>query len=56
MIRKDFNDLIFRTEKEKYDAITKKIVECNKTGQPILVVQQVLINPKKFQNFLKLKI
>ena len=24
MIRKDFNDLIFRTEKEKYDAITKK--------------------------------
>ena len=24
MIRKDFNDLIFRTEKEKYNAITKK--------------------------------
>ena len=30
MIRKDHNDLIFRTEKEKYDAITKKILECNK--------------------------
>ena len=24
MIRKDLNDLIFRTEKEKYEAITKK--------------------------------
>ena len=37
MIRKDFNDLIFRTEKEKYDAITNKIIECNKIGKPILV-------------------
>ena len=35
MIRKDHNDLIFRTEKEKYDAITKKILECNKIGQPV---------------------
>ena len=24
MVRKDFNDQIFRTEKEKYEAITKK--------------------------------
>ena len=30
MLRKDFNDQIFRTEKEKYNAITKKILECNK--------------------------
>ncbi len=37
MIRKDFNDLIFRTEKEKNDAIIKKIIERNKLGQPILV-------------------
>ena len=28
MLRKDFNDQIFRTEKEKYNAITKKIIEC----------------------------
>ena len=32
MIRKDFNDLIFRTEKEKYDAITKKILRMFKKG------------------------
>jgi preprotein translocase subunit SecA len=37
MLRKDFNDQIFRTEKEKYNAITSKIIECNKTGQPVLV-------------------
>ncbi len=37
MIRKDYNDQIFRTEKEKYLAITNKIIECNSTGQPVLV-------------------
>ena len=36
-LRKDFNDQIFRTEKEKYLAITNKISECNKRGQPVLV-------------------
>ena len=37
MLRKDFNDQIFRTEKEKYNAITNKIIQCNKIGQPVLV-------------------
>jgi preprotein translocase subunit SecA len=37
MMRKDFNDQIFRTEKEKYFAITNKIIECSKRGQPVLV-------------------
>tara|TARA_B100001057_G_scaffold149915_1_gene149810 strand:+ start:49 stop:2595 length:2547 start_codon:yes stop_codon:yes gene_type:complete len=37
MIRKDYNDQIFRTEKEKNEAIIKKIKECNKTGQPLLI-------------------
>ena len=37
MLRKDFNDQIFRTEQEKYTAITKKIIECNMKGQPVLV-------------------
>jgi preprotein translocase subunit SecA len=37
MIRKDSNDQIFRTEKEKYFAITNKIIECNEKGQPVLV-------------------
>ncbi len=37
MIRKDFNDQIFRTEQEKNYAIIKKIKECNSNGQPLLV-------------------
>ena len=37
LLRKDFNDQIFRSEKEKYFAITKKIKECNSKGQPVLV-------------------
>ena len=37
MIRKDYNDLIFRTEKEKNDARINKIIEKHEIGQPILV-------------------
>ncbi len=37
MIRKDYNDQIFRTEEEKNNAIIKKIKDCNQTGQPLLV-------------------
>jgi preprotein translocase subunit SecA len=37
MIRKDWNDQIFRTEEEKNIAIIKKVIECHKQGQPILV-------------------
>jgi preprotein translocase subunit SecA len=37
MVRKDHNDQIFRTEKEKYLAITNKIIDCNSKGQPVLV-------------------
>ena len=37
MIRKDLNDQIFRTELEKNKAIIKKVIECHKQGQPILV-------------------
>ena len=37
MIRRDFNDQIFRTEAEKNNAIIKKIKECHKSGQPLLI-------------------
>ena len=37
MIRKDYADLIFRTRKEKYEAILKAIKELYETGQPVLV-------------------
>src|SRR5205085_10589319 len=36
MIRKDENDLIFRTFQEKVDAVTADIKDCHKRGQPVL--------------------
>jgi len=37
MIREDYSDLIYRTEKEKFDALTEEIRECHESGQPVLV-------------------
>ena len=37
MIREDHPDLIYRTEKEKIDAIIQEIQECHDQGQPVLV-------------------
>jgi preprotein translocase subunit SecA len=36
-IRKDENDLIYKTTKEKYDAVAADIRECYERGQPVLV-------------------
>ncbi len=36
-IRKDDNDLIYKTAKEKYDAVTNDIRDCFERGQPVLV-------------------
>ena len=37
MVRKDYNDVIYRTEREKWDAVAKEIEELHKNGQPVLV-------------------
>ena len=37
VIRKDMEDLIFKSEKEKFEAVVKKIKELHKKGQPVLV-------------------
>lgn len=37
VVRKDEEDEIYRTAKEKYDAIVGVIEECHKNGQPVLV-------------------
>ncbi len=55
MIRKDFNDLIFRTEKEKNDAIIEKIIERNRLGQPILVFTSSINKSEIYSNLLDQK-
>ncbi|MBI2627948.1 MAG: preprotein translocase subunit SecA [Candidatus Niyogibacteria bacterium] len=37
LIRKNFSDKIFQTEKGKFQAVVEKIKECRKKNQPILV-------------------
>ncbi|HKQ33778.1 MAG TPA: preprotein translocase subunit SecA [Nitrospiraceae bacterium] len=37
MIRLDYADVVYRTEKEKFNAIVEDIKECHERGQPVLV-------------------
>ena len=37
MIRKDYADVVYRTEKEKFNAIVEEIKDCYERGQPVLV-------------------
>ena len=37
MIRDDKDDLIYRTEKAKYNALVEEVAESHETGQPVLV-------------------
>ena len=53
MIRKDQNDQIFRTDKEKNFAILKKVQECNNKGQPILVGTTSIDKSEKISDLLK---
>ncbi len=52
MIRKDWNDQIFRTAGEKDAAIIKKICECNTAGQPILVFTASINKSEHYSNLL----
>ena len=53
MIRKDFNDQIFRTENEKNQAILKKIQECYQIGQPMLVFTSSVNKSEIYSQLLK---
>ncbi len=55
MIRKDYNDKIFRTEKEKNDSIIEKIIECNKKGQPLLIFTSSINKSEIYSALLKKK-
>ena len=37
MVRKDFADIVYKTQREKFEAIVKDIAELNRKGQPVLV-------------------
>jgi len=53
MVRKDFSDMVYRTNKEKFDAIAKGVVELHATGQPVLVGTISIINSEMISQMLK---
>ena len=53
VIRKDLNDLIYKTEEEKFDAVIKKVKELHKTGQPILIGTASIEKSEILHNLLK---
>ena len=51
--RKDFNDQIFRTAEEKYEAVVKDIKDCYDRGQPVLVGTTTIENSELVSHLLK---
>jgi preprotein translocase subunit SecA len=53
MIREDYPDLIFRTEKEKFDAAIEEIRELNEIGRPVLVGTISIEKSEQLSKYLK---
>ena len=53
MIRKDFADVIYRTQREKYKAVVEEIKDCYQRGQPVLVGTISIENSEKLSQMLK---
>ena len=51
--RKDFNDQIFRTAEEKYEAVVKDIKDCYERGQHVLVGTTTIENSELVSHLLK---
>ena len=50
--RKDQQDVIYRTEKEKYDAIVDQVVECHGKKQPVLIGTTSIEKSERIAKFL----
>ncbi|MCH7498968.1 MAG: preprotein translocase subunit SecA [Nitrospinae bacterium] len=53
MVRDDYSDLIYRTEKEKFDAVIEEIRELNATGRPVLVGTISIEKSEQLSKYLK---
>ncbi len=51
--RKDLNDLIYKTEQEKFSAVINTIKELSKTGQPVLIGTASIEKSEVLHNVLK---
>ena len=55
MIRKDHADLVYLTEKDKFEAIVEDITDCRERGQPVLVGTTSIETSELLSSFLKKK-
>jgi len=53
MIRKDYPDVVFRTETEKFDAVVKEIKTLYDQGRPVLVGTSSVDNSERLSKLLK---
>src|SRR5438093_8961492 len=53
LIRKEFPDLVYMSEKEKFDAVVEEIVECQGRGQPVLVGTVSIEKSERLSGLLK---
>jgi len=53
LVRTDYPDVIYRTEKEKFNAIADEVGELHKLGRPILVGTISIENSEKISDILK---
>ncbi len=55
MIRDDHPDLVYLTEKDKFEAIIEDVVDCSERGQPVLVGTTSIEASELLSSFLKKK-
>jgi preprotein translocase subunit SecA len=53
MVRKSFPDAIFRTRREKFNAVADEVAECHEKGQPVLVGTTSIENSEMVSRLLK---
>ncbi len=55
LIRDNFPDQVYRTEREKYNAVIEDITDCHERGQPLLVGTASIEHSEKLSTLLKRK-
>ncbi|MEK6568950.1 MAG: preprotein translocase subunit SecA, partial [candidate division NC10 bacterium] len=55
LIRTSYPDVVYKTEREKYDAVVEEIVELHKAGRPVLVGTTSIEKNEKLSALLKRK-
>ncbi|MBI5969086.1 MAG: preprotein translocase subunit SecA [Deltaproteobacteria bacterium] len=53
MIRQDFADVVYRTQREKYKSVVEEVKDCYRRGQPVLVGTISIENSEKLSQMLK---